>query len=154
MELTVKFVDYGNGISVSKVDPRCGRSVTSAVWSQRHQQRKSFSLILLTLEECSWTHPAEDQCLQFAGLLHQKDQTPSPDVCPYFLHGSNSIRFHNLDGCFWLSRSSDAVTRKLKQRLCIRRVLYATMRSAAYAKQLKTRLLNSLYTWAMRFVLI
>ena len=24
MELTVKFVDYGNEISVSKVDPRCG----------------------------------------------------------------------------------------------------------------------------------
>ena len=28
------------------------------------------------------------------------------------------------------------------------------MGSAAYAKQLKARLLNSLYTWAMRFVLI
>ena len=49
MELTVKFVDYGNGISVSKVDPRCGRSVASAVWSQRDQQWKSFSLILLIL---------------------------------------------------------------------------------------------------------
>ena len=49
MELTVKFVDYGNKISVSKVYPRCGRSVASAVWSQRDQQLKSFSLILLTL---------------------------------------------------------------------------------------------------------
>ena len=63
MELTVKFVDYGNEISVSKVDPRCRRSVASAVWSQRDQQRKSFSLILLMLEECSSRHPAEDQYL-------------------------------------------------------------------------------------------
>ena len=51
MELTVKFVDYGNEISVSKVDPHCGRSVASAVWSQRDQQRKSFSLILLTFSD-------------------------------------------------------------------------------------------------------
>ena len=42
MELTVKFVDYGNEISVSKVYPRCGRSVASAVWSQRDQQRKKL----------------------------------------------------------------------------------------------------------------
>ena len=33
MDITVKFVDYGNEISVSKVDPRCGRSVASAVWT-------------------------------------------------------------------------------------------------------------------------
>ena len=43
MELTVKFVDYGNEISVSKVDSRCGRSVASAVWSQRDQQEKLLS---------------------------------------------------------------------------------------------------------------
>ena len=30
MELSVKFVDYSNEISVSKVNPRCGRSVASA----------------------------------------------------------------------------------------------------------------------------
>ena len=35
MELIVKFVDYGNEISVSKVYPCCGRSVASAVWSQK-----------------------------------------------------------------------------------------------------------------------
>ena len=30
MEITVKFIDYGNEISVSKVDPRCGRSAAYA----------------------------------------------------------------------------------------------------------------------------
>ena len=56
-----------------------------------------------------------------------------------FFHESNSMRFHNLDGCFWLSRSSDAVTSKLKQRLCIRRVPYATTCS----KWVQPRMQNS-----------
>ena len=31
MEITVKFIDYGNEISVSKVDPRCSRSAAYAI---------------------------------------------------------------------------------------------------------------------------
>ena len=39
---------------------------------------------------------------------------------------------------FWLSLSLDAVTSKLKQRLCIRRVPYATTRSIGFSRVCKT----------------
>ena len=62
---SVKFIAsipsaYCNTILEDKVGLRCGCSVLSAVLLLRDQQRKSFFLILQTLEEYSSRHLAED----------------------------------------------------------------------------------------------
>ena len=122
MELTVKFVDYGNEISVSKVDPRCGRSVASEVWSQRDQQRKSFSLILLT-----FYFKASSRRSMFVVRWPVASKRSNSFVRCLSLFSFMGVTLSV--SITLMAASCDAVTGKLKQRLCIRHVPYATTRS-------------------------